>query len=237
MSVKVKGDSLGDRMKEQYENRARFMLPRRSYTIIRCDGKAFHSYTRQCEKPYDAGLVTAMDAATLALVGEAQGSQLSYVQSDEISVLLTDFATIHTCAWFDGNVQKIASVAASIATEAFNRSHGGRAHFDARVFTIPDAVEVENYFIWRQQDATRNSISSLAQSHFSAKQLHGVNNAQMQEMLFRVKGINWNGRPIEEKRGRAAVREEMGWRIDREIPIFTADRAYLSARIPRVHED
>ena len=192
-----------------------------------------------CQKPYDMNLVLAMDAATLALVKEAQGSAFAYVQSDEISVLLTDFATIQTDAWFDGNVQKIASVAASVATAAFNAAYAGYqgampAHFDARVFTIPDAVEVANYFVWRQQDATRNSIQGLGQAHFSAKQLHGVNNAEMQELLFREKGINWNDRPTEEKRGRCAVYEDMGWRIDREIPVFTQQRDWLTDRIPRI---
>lgn len=229
-------DSLGDRMKGQYENRTRFSLPRRTYTIIRCDGKAFHTFTRHCQKPYDMNLVLAMDAAMLALVREAQGVAFAYVQSDEISVLLTDFAINTTEAWFDGNVQKIVSVAASVATAAFNAAYAGSqtasAHFDARVFTIPDRVEVENYFIWRQQDATRNSISGLAQAHFSQKQLHGVNNAGMQDLLMLEKGINWNDRPAEEKRGRCAVYNEQAWLVDREIPVFTQERDYLSSRIP-----
>lgn len=222
-------------MKGQYENRARFSLPRRSHTIIRCDGKAFHTFTRHCTKPHDAHLAQAMDDAAQALVEEAQGSAFAYVQSDEISVLLTDFATIKTDAWFDGNVQKIASVSASVVTAAFNLSYAPNkgALFDARVFTIPDRVEVENYFIWRQQDATRNSISGLAQAHFSAKQLHGVNNAQMQEMLFREKGINWNDIPTDEKRGRAVVYDNEAWRVDKDIPVFTANREYLSSRIPK----
>jgi tRNA(His) guanylyltransferase len=235
--AKRKGDSLGDRMKEQYEHRTRYALPRRTYTIIRCDGKAFHTFTRRMTKPYDANLALAMSEAAKALCKEAQGSQLAYVQSDEISVLLTDFADIKTEAWFDGNIQKIVSVAASIVTVVFNRVIGnawGMAHFDARVFTIPDPVEVENYFIWRQQDATRNSISGLAQAHFSQKQLHGVNSAGMQEMLFREKGINWNDCRTEEKRGRTVVYDDEAWRVDYEIPVFTAQREYLAARIPRI---
>ncbi len=86
-------DSLGDRMKGQYEDRTRIMLPRRTYTILRADGKAFHTFTRRCEKPYDRRLVEAFDTAMLELCREAQGSCFGYVQSDEISVLLTDFAT------------------------------------------------------------------------------------------------------------------------------------------------
>jgi tRNA(His) guanylyltransferase len=233
----MKKDGLGDRMKGQYEDRWRLMLPRRTYTIIRCDGKAFHTFTRHCEKPYDSQLAAAMSDAALALCEQAQGACFGYVQSDEISVLLTDFATPTTDAWFDGNLQKIVSVAASIVTRAFNAARvdlgaTGGAVFDARVFVIPDPVEVENYFIWRQKDAERNSVSSLAQAHFSHGQLHGKDRAAMHDMLHNV-GVNWNDCPTEQKRGRGIVRDENGWRVDLEIPIFTQGRAYLTSRIPR----
>lgn len=231
-------DSLGDRMKRQYEDRTRVMLPRRTYTILRADGKAFHTYTRRCLKPYDEKLVEAMDVAALALCREAQGSCFGYVQSDEISVLLTDFATITTDAWFDGNLQKIVSVAASVVTQAFyaqRREQGedyGEPVFDCRAFTIPDPVEVENYFVWRQQDAMRNSIQGLAQAHFSHKQLHGLNVNELQELLFREKGINWNDLPAEQKRGRVVrYSTEENWTVDREPPQFTKDREYLKSLI------
>jgi tRNA(His) guanylyltransferase len=229
-------DSLGDRMKNQYEDRSRFMLPRRTYTLIRCDGKAFHTYTRGCEKPNDTCLATAMDGAAWALCEEAQGSACAYVQSDEISVLLTDFAIPTTEAWFDGNLQKIVSVSASVVTAAFNEAFGreDQAHFDARVFTIPDPIEVENYFIWRQQDATRNSIQGLAQSKFSSHQLHGKNTSQMQEMLFQEHGINWDATSPYWKRGRTVVKLDEGWGVDESIPVFTQDRDYLRSRIPRI---
>lgn len=224
-------DSIGDRMKNQYENRTRFMLPRRTYTIIRCDGKAFHTFTRHCTKPNDPLLASALDAAAKALCEEAQGSVFAYVQSDEISLLLTDFALPTTEAWFDGNLQKIASVSASVVTGAFNRAYRAEmnAIFDARVFTIPDPVEVENYFIWRQQDATRNSIQSLGQTHFSHGQLRGVNTSELQEMLFQEKGINWNDTPPYWKRGRCIVydSENCGWVNDTNIPVFTQERNYL----------
>lgn len=234
-------DSLGDRIKGQYEDRTRYLLPRRTYTILRADGKAFHTFTRRCEKPYDTRLVEAFDAAMLALCREAQGSCFGYVQSDEISILLTDFSTITTDAWFDGNIQKIVSVAASIVTAAFNAQYSDgtsdhwQAHFDCRAFTIPDQIEVENYFIWRQQDAVRNSIQSLAQSKFSQKQLHGLSVNEQQELLFREHGINWNDTPTEQKRGRCAVyTTDDGWMIDRDIPTFTQDREYLRSRITRI---
>ena len=233
-------DSLGDRMKRQYEDRTRFMLPRRTYTIVRVDGKAFHAFTRGCEKPNDAALAAAFDSAAAELCGEAQGACFAYLQSDEISVLLTDFATPTTGAWFDGNLQKICSVSASVVTAAFNVSHPpgrGRAVFDARVFTVPDPVEVENYFIWRQQDATRNSIQGLAQAHFDSTQLHGRSTSEMQEMLFQQRGLNWNDTPAYWKRGRCIVRADERWTLDRDVPVFTQQRAYLSSRIPRQWAD
>lgn len=237
-------DPLGDRMKRQYEDRTRYMLPRRTWTILRADGKAFHTFTRHCEKPYDQSLADAMNNAALMLCENAQGACFGYVQSDEISVLLQDFADIKTDAWYDGNLQKIVSVAASLVTAGFNADYAlsdpktAPALFDCRAFTIADPVEVENYFIWRQQDAVRNSIQGLAQSKFSAKRLHGVSTSAAQEMLFQEHGINWNDTPTEQKRGRAIVYStEIGWGVDTEIPTFTVDRAYLTSRItPRVPE-
>jgi len=225
-------DALGDRIKNQYEDRTRFMLPRRTYTILRCDGKAFHTLTRGCNKPYDHGLADAMNRAATALCEEAQGSCFAYIQSDEISVLLQDFATPTTDAWFDGNVQKIVSVAAAVVSESFSREFERTAHFDARVFTIADRVEVSNYFIWRQKDAERNSLSMLCQSHFSHKELQGKGRTAQHEMLH-DKNINWDALPTEQKRGR--VVEYMGqWEPNPNIPVFTADRKWLYDRIPEM---
>lgn len=231
-------NDLGNRMKERYEDRTRTMLPRRTYTIIRVDGKAFHTYTRHCIKPFDAVLAQALDYAAIKLCEEAQGSAFAYMQSDEISVLLTDFTMPNTDAWFDGNLQKIVSVSASIVTATFGRHFNamkggpmGDATFDARAFTVADPVEVENYFIWRQQDATRNSIQSLAQAHYSHGQLHGLNTQQLQDLLH-DKGVNWNDAATYWKRGRTVVYGAMHWTVDRKVPIFTQNREYLTARIP-----
>lgn len=259
-------DDLGDRMKRNYENRTRVSLPRRTHTIIRLDGKAFHSFTKGCERPFDTDLMDAMNFTAGMLCKEIQGARFAFVQSDEISLLLTDFEKPTTDAWFDGNIQKMASVAASIATAAFNAHWQSRvlqegrgllfndfALFDARVFTIPDTVEVVNYFIWRQQDATRNSIAMAAQSVYSHKELHGKSSDEQQEMLHQ-KGINWNDYPVGFKRGRAIVQrtrmapveytdkrtgkvvkkppvERKVWRIE-DPPIFTQDHGYVWGRDP-----
>jgi tRNA(His) 5'-end guanylyltransferase len=213
----MKNDALGDRMKSFYEDRTRIKLPRRTYTIIRIDGKAFSNYTKGLERPFDQGLIEDMNATTAYLCKNIQGAKFGYAQSDEISLVLTDFDDLGTHAWFDNNLQKMVSVAASMATSEFNRLRLMRdskegalnmrelhlflmAEFDARAFQIPFIDEVCNYFIWRQQDAVRNSISSVAQSLYSTKELHGVKTSGMQELIFQ-KGINWNDYDFRKKRG------------------------------------
>ncbi len=209
-------DDIGNRMKENYENRTRFMLPRRSHTIIRVDGKAFHTYTRNLKRPFDNGFMDDMDFTASYLCKNIQGAKFGFVQSDEISILLTDYDKITTDAWFDNNVQKMASVSASMATKAFNEARMFRlgiegmrwGEFDSRVFQIPEWTEVENYFIWRQQDCVRNSISSVAQSLYSHKELDCKNTDEMQEMIFQ-RGTNWNDYGAKYKRGRAIIKTEL----------------------------
>jgi tRNA(His) guanylyltransferase len=210
-------DALGDRIKSQYEDRTRFLLPRRTYTIIRVDGKAFHTLTRGFTRPFDRKLMTMMDNTAMAMCKEMQGAALAYVQSDEISVLLTDFSKITTNAWFDGNVQKMASIAAACATANFNmemlrnnyfKSDSKLAMFDARVFTIPDATEVENYFIWRQNDASRNSVQMVARSLYSHKELEGKGVPQLHDLIH-AKNKNWNNYTSGEKRGRCIVKQQI----------------------------
>lgn len=247
-------DALGDRMKRCYEDRTRVLLPRRTNMIVRVDGRAFHTLTRDLERPFDAALAGWMDSVCVALCEEIQGAKMGFVQSDEASVWATDYDTLQTEAWFDGNVQKVASLAASIATRAF--CVWRNATFDGRAFTVPALDEVANYFIWRQQDATRNSISMAAQAHFSHKELHGKGVNEMQEMLFQGKGINWSDYPVGFKRGRAVVRvttvgqakwtdkagvehveenvERSEWRVE-DPPVFTADRDYILNRAPTPH--
>ena len=116
-----KRDSLGDRMKENYENRAKTYLVRRMPVIIRLDGKAFHTFTKGLKKPYDEIFHNTMNATMKYLCENIQGCKLGYTQSDEITLLLTDYDTLDTDAWFGYNVQKVCSVSASMATMAFNK--------------------------------------------------------------------------------------------------------------------
>jgi len=182
-------DSLGDRMKRNYE--LEFKLTRRTPVIIRVDGRAFHTFTKGFNRPFDKRIMLSMFLAASALRTKAQGCKLVYIQSDEISLFLTDYDTLTTEAWFDYKLAKLCSVSASIATVAFNKSlqHSRWAEFDARAFNIPES-EVANYFLWRAQDWHRNSITMYTQSFFSHKQMHGKSCKDMHEMLH-SRDKNW----------------------------------------------
>jgi tRNA(His) 5'-end guanylyltransferase len=240
----MKKDSLGDRMKG-YESITQSKLMNRTPVIIRLDGKAFHTFTRGLDKPFDAALNTAMVNTMTTLCDAIQGSMLGYTQSDEISILLQDWASFTTDGWYDYKIQKMVSVAASIATATFNDIYkhpkkDSLALFDARIFNIP-FEEVTNYFVWRQNDAVRNSINSLAQAHFSHKSLQNLNTSQVQDKLMLEKGINWNDVPTRFKRGvctRMLMETDFMDKSvtpflseDYEIPIFTQNRAYIESML------
>lgn len=181
-------DALGDRMK-RYEQATRTTLTPRTPVIIRCDGKAFHTLTRGLPA-FDQEFGRVMAATTEALCGQVQGCVFGYVQSDEISLLLHTYKRFASSAWFDGQVQKIVSVAAGIASSEFTDMYCKKAVFDARAFVLPEC-EVSNYFIWRQQDCIRNSVQMMARSKFSHKQCHGKNVDELKAMLAE-NGTPWD---------------------------------------------
>lgn len=230
---------INDRMRRQYEHATRHRLPRRTYTIVRVDGRAFHTYTAGMVKPFDLKLMADLQETARALMMELDGARLGFSQSDEISILMVDFEWVGQQAWFDGVLQKICSVSASIATAAFARARAARgdtrtAHFDSRVFTIPDLTEVENYFIGRQLDASTNSVSQAASAYFSHEELEHKSGPQKQEMLFQRHGINWSQYQSHCKNGAAHVRSPGSVVVftPEVTPIFTSDRGFLQAAIP-----
>ena len=248
----MKKDNLGDRMKENYENRARTKLLRRTPVIIRLDGKAFHTFTKDFDKPFDDIIIKTMQQTMLALCKSIQGCVLGYTQSDEITLVLNDYAKLETSAWFDYDVQKVCSVSASIATLEFNENYTQilqrknifppdfralvrGALFDSRCFNIPKE-EVVNCILWRQQDAIRNSINSVGQANFLHKELQGLSTKQVLDKLLKEKNINWNDLPIYLQRGSCCIKKEVNelnsWFIDTEIPIFKGeDRNYIEKLI------
>lgn len=255
-------NSLGARMKG-YEVTTQNSLLKRTPVIIRLDGKAFHSFVPRhfnqttdpslLSSPFSEKLHQIMMHTAVDLFSHVQTCKLVYTQSDEISLLLRDWDRHETQQWFDGNVQKIASVTASIATASFNfNSHfvyqtqapeyfGDLALFDSRVFNLPKE-EVANYFIWRQQDAARNSVQQLGRFYFSQKEMHGKSNNEVQHMLITQKNTNWNDLSTWKKRGACVVKDEELWwttpshlaiKQDENIPIFTENRHYIEQHLDK----
>jgi len=267
-------DSLGDRMKDNYESVTQSTLLRRTPVVIRVDGKAFHTFTKRINEandcslkngPFSEKLHTVMMLTAKAMVHNIQNAVLAYVQSDEISILLKDWTTLTTDQWFGGNVQKMVSVSAAMASSYFNYflknvftsylapdetdSNDNNLYlinpkvlpacpqqiplFDSRVFNLPKE-EVANYFLWRQLDASRNSVNMLGQFYFSHKELHAKNISQVQDMLMSLETpTNWNDLPTWQKRGACVLlNPELASSVspvivDDNIPIFSQNREYI----------
>jgi tRNA(His) 5'-end guanylyltransferase len=188
--------SLGDRIK-RYEGVNRNFATPRMPLVVRVDGKAFHTFTRGLGKPFDKDLMDCMDDAAIAVAGEMQGFKAAYVQSDEVTFLLTDYDDINTQGWFNYNISKIISISAAKMSVEFscrmmpsmNEDVVRPPVFDSRAFNVP-VDDVTNMFLWRAQDWERNSLQMYARSFFSHKELHKKNRSDIHEMLHGI-GKNW----------------------------------------------
>jgi tRNA(His) guanylyltransferase len=225
-------DDLGDRMKTYELAEAGRRCPPQLPILARIDGRSFSKFTSGLQRPYDRRLSDLMVETVKYLVRET-GAVCGYTQSDEISLAwhVTDEGSQ---VIFDGRISKMVSVLASLTTVYFNHrlpeflpaEYAARLpHFDARVWTVPDVEEAANVFLWREFDATKNSISMAARAHFSHKQLDGKNGLEMQEML-RARGVEWEDYPAFFKRGTYVQRRKSARR-------FTAEEL---DRLPPQHE-
>lgn len=248
-------DALGTRMKTFYEQVPKTRLVRRMPVAIRLDGKAFHTFTRGFQKPFDEVLGNAMVRTMEYLCKNIQGCVFGYTQSDEITLLLIDYQTLDTDAWFEYEVQKMCSISASMATMAFNKyfQEEVQKHIDGTepIFITDEEIklidtysravekgamfdsrvfnipkeEACNLVYWRQLDATRNSIQMVGQANFSHRELQGCSCSIIQDRLYKERGINWNDFPTRWKRGTAWTR---AGGIDFEMPILKGDgRKYV----------
>lgn len=232
-------DDLGCRMKTFYEQIPKTKLMRRCPVAIRIDGKAFHTFTRGFQKPFDEVLIKSMQETMKYLCENIQGCVLGYTQSDEITLILVDYKKLTSSAWFDYEVQKICSIAASMATMAFNKrfidnyldyistlkpdftNDSDRKTVSAYINASNKGAmfdarcfnipkeEVTNLVYWRQLDASRNSIQMVGQANFSHKELHQKSRNDIQDMLMTQKGINWNDLPTYQKRGSCCVKNKI----------------------------
>lgn len=193
-------ESLGDRMKEyEAKSEREGCLDPKAPVVIRLDGCAFHTWVKraQCIKPFDSRMIDAMQLTALDICRSIQNAVMAYVQSDEISVVLRNDASEKSEPWFGNRIQKLCSISASMAGCFFNR-HAREylgyscpdGFFDSRVIFMPSKEEAFNCILWRQNDCIRNSVSGLAQAHFSPKQLDGRKTDEKKAML-KEKGIDW----------------------------------------------
>lgn len=313
----MKNNDIAVRMKG-YEKTNKRYLTYRVPVVLRIDGRAFHTFTKGFAKPFDDEiLLKAMRNTMKYLCENISGCVLGYTQSDEITLVLTDYNDINIEPWFGYCQNKLESITASMATMVFNRAFaeaydnyqerlqfafqhydnisGNLAYqvmmekdnnrremlksiertvdsnldiiahkiktltekyeqklytaiFDCRAFNIPKD-DVCNNLIWRQQDATRNSIQQVGHAYFKHSEIDNLSCDEIQEKLFQEKNINWSKYPTHLKRGSCCVKrpvfispEEIQkknpkyngegitrekWIIDKEIPIFTQDREYI----------
>lgn len=254
--------SLNERMKD-YEKVSKGFLTKRVPVIIRCDGKAFHTFTKGLNKPFDELLIETMQMTTQYLCKNIQGCKLGYTQSDEISLLLIDYEKLTSDPFFEYNIQKIVSVSASMATLAFNlyfkellekyyqegkiteeeynkkQTKVMKGIFDSRAFNIPIS-DVCNYFVYRQKDGIRNSISMFGQHSvkgFGHKQLFKLSSEEIKEVMKSNFDLDWNNLSSAKKIGTCVKRKDIlledtltkrkKWIIDEETPIFTENREYI----------
>lgn len=192
-------DEFGNRMKAYEAVETERRLDPHLPIYARIDGRAFSTFTRGMNRPFDQRMTNAMIETTRYLV-DATHARIGYTQSDEISLVwLADEPEADV--FFSGKVQKMASVLASMSAAKFARVcpsgfENKLPHFDCRVFQLPSKTEAANAFLWRAMDARKNAISAVAQSKFSPRQLHGKRQRDMLEMLAEI-GVDFETLPVE----------------------------------------
>lgn len=227
---------LGNRIKA-YESACEANLMRRVPIIIRCDGKAFSTLTRKFVKPFDRSFSSAMAKTMFSTAKEIDGCVYGYTQSDEVTFVIRNDKTLETEPWFGNRLQKVCSVVSSLVTGYFN--HFGNycqiANFDTRVFVVPNLVEAANTLVWRQNDCVKNSISCACYYEVAQKlgkktvrgMMHGLNQDQQQELLFRETGINWSTYPSRFKNGVGCYKVQgerrLEWHLETNLPRWTAE--------------
>lgn len=228
--TKLSKDVWGDRMKG-YEMDARLKFEKDSPVLLRLDGKAFHTYTKGMERPYDLRLSNAMKETMKYLCEEIQDVRFGYTQSDEITLVLTADVSEDYHPWFDWQAQKLISVASSLCTFKFNElmyEHTGKPGiFDCRAFQVPNKAEAMNAVYWRQADGVRNSVQMLAQSLFSHRELQYKNQEDLKCMMEENRGVKWDSSETWKKLGTGCLKRDGRWQVNEELPVFKDNWEYL----------
>ena len=180
-------------------------LDRDLYHVIRVDGRAFHTVTKGMAFPMSPEFMKSMDTVAEYMCGEIQGAKLGFVQSDEISILVTSFGP-KTQMWFGGVLRKWLSISAGMASAVMSTELGRPVQFDSRVISM-NRTDVIRYFLWRQSDCARNAIQAAAQHHIGHKNIHGSDRAKQLQQL-QAAGVNFTDQyPQEFRQGRVVLPE------------------------------
>lgn len=207
-------DTLGDRIKFYESATCGIKMMPLIPVIARLDGKSFSKFTKGLKRPFDERLSNLMVETTKYLVRETNAN-CGYTQSDEITLVWYTDRT-DSSIYFDGKLFKMISDLAASCSVYFNSKLGDYIpeksdklpRFDCRVFNVPTLEEAANAFLWRELDATKNSITMAASHYYSHKFLMGKNSSEKQELLHQ-KGINWNDYPTFFKRGTYVQRKRV----------------------------
>ena len=241
---------LKDRI-ESYKEQSDYKLLNKLPIIITVNGRSFAKVTSFLDKPYSDKFAECMLSTSLKLCSEIEGSLFAYFHNDEIVILSRNDQSIETIPWFDNKIQKISSIAASIATLHFNKcAHNldlnllGDAFFTANVFTPPNIVEAANTMIYKQQQNTLTSIQFACfyellkkyDKHIIKEMIHGLSFDEKVDLLKQECDIDFNEYPLIYRRGAACYRMpkvinnvlKNKWFVNDEIPFFAKDQSFLT---------
>lgn len=245
-------DALGQRMKT-YEAVSQHYLMRRTPVIIRVDMKAGHTFTKYLNRPWDSIFQKSMHETMKFMCENIQNCVFGYAQSDEITLVLTDYETLTTDAWFSYRTDKLCSISASMATLKFNQTFADNAskwcddYFEAwhhseeedkYLETLNDCINKGAMFDARcfnipKEEATNlvywRQVDAVRNSIQSMGQAHFSHKQLMNKTTKEVRqmlednGTLWEDRPVAERRGVACLKGENGWYIDYNMPILKSE--------------
>ena len=232
-------DNLGDRMKAYESPETDRLIDPKRPLVTRLDGRAFSTFTRGMMKPFDARMSDIMRAVTAHLIEQA-GARIGYTQSDEIT-LVFEPETPTSAPIFGGRVFKITSVLASMASAKFTllaaeawpeRVERIVPSFDCRVFNVPSRTEAVNALIWRELDAARNAVQSVAQAHFTPERIHGMSAAELVSMLEGI-GVSMDAFPVAHRLGRYLAKRPFETTLSVEVLARIPERYQPSGTVMR----
>lgn len=204
-----------------YRNLTDYKLMPKTYVMLMLDGRSFSKFCKQFKKPYDEIFINMMNETANFLCKEIGNCKFAYVQSDEISIVLSDFVNINSDTWFSYRIEKICSIAASLATAKFNQlmtihllsnskddnflesvNNMKLVQFDCKCWNVPSYNDVFAWFLYRQIDCVRNSKQMAAQTYLPHKELCGKNTDEQIKLLKDKYEIDWHQYDDGKKYGR-----------------------------------